>query len=59
MQDKTKSAGDVVIGGLRCVVCSSLFIPDKDRPVELCRACHLYACLRERYSKDPRRLRLS
>lgn len=58
---QSKSAGDEspVIGGLRCSICGTLFVPDGRRGSELCRACHLYALLRERYHKDPRRLQIS
>jgi hypothetical protein len=55
---KDKSAGDDVIGGLRCDRCHALYVPDDHRQSTLCRACHYYALLRERYGRDPRRLSL-
>lgn len=53
-----KRSDEVIIGGLRCLVCGTLFRPGKTTAQELCRACHYQAAFRERFQrKDPRFLR--
>jgi len=50
-----KSAGEVIIGGLRCTVCACLFRPSASTRNELCRACHLQLAFNERYAASDRR----
>ncbi len=55
-----KSAGDsVVIGGLRCIACGTLFAPREG--LEVCAMCHLHLAYRERFPRldQVRRERLS
>ena len=49
---KGKSAGDVVIGGLRCQGCGAMYRPPKaTRSVEVCDLCYLHLCYRERWPR--------
>lgn len=58
-EPKPTAAGDVVIGGLRCTACKSLFRPDKNQANEVCQRCRYYALIRERFREgnDKRVLR--
>jgi hypothetical protein len=47
-----KSAGDgVVIGGLRCQACGTLYAPDGRTTSEVCALCHLHLAYRERFPR--------
>jgi DNA-directed RNA polymerase subunit RPC12/RpoP len=49
LQEQAKGAGEVIIGGLRCSMCASLFRPDETTRNELCRACHYLLLIKERW----------
>ena len=56
LQVKSKSAGDVVIGGLRFTCCAALYVPSGRYSSEVCPRCYLTALLRERHG-DPQTIR--
>ena len=50
MLPKSKSAGDgVVLGGLRCQACGTMYAPRGDRTTEVCELCYLHLLYRERW----------